>query len=222
MPPPPPPPAGGPCVPAEAQRQAQRTRRGPGLPPLRDGCVPHSPCLLAGACLQADACCHRLPWSLPLQLAFSAHRLPPHARHRRHTYLSDRRGAAVAGAAAAGRSHFERRPHDTHPQHRSAAGVAPHTCCTTGGRLDHLPFTRALPVVHTQCPSSPHHCCRPLCLLPLPPGYCDTQLLSHPLSLLRMRLAAGAVDLALQAPPSAVGAVVSKPGELHVTPLATA
>ena len=109
----------------------------------------------------------------------------------------------------------------THNTGPSAACVAAHCCCTTCGRLDHLTRKPALPAAHTPSPSSPQHCCLPLCLLPLPPGYCDTQLLSHPLSRLRMRLAAGAVDLALQAPPSAVGSVVSKPGERHATSLAT-
>lgn len=44
------------------------------------------------------------------------------------------------------------------------------------------------------------------------PDYCATQLLMHPLSQRRLRLAAGALDIVLQPPPSAVGAVVSKSG----------
>ena len=61
--------------------------------------------------------------------------------------------------------------------------------------------------------------CHPGCLLLHLPsfssaaGYCDTQLLSHPLSRQRLRLVAGAVEIALQAPPSAVGALVGKSGE---------
>ncbi|KAI7836546.1 hypothetical protein COHA_009611 [Chlorella ohadii] len=45
------------------------------------------------------------------------------------------------------------------------------------------------------------------------PDYCGAQLLTHPLSQRRLRLAAGALDIVLQPPPSAVGAVVTKSGK---------
>jgi len=43
--------------------------------------------------------------------------------------------------------------------------------------------------------------------------YCGTQLLTHPLSQRRLLRAAGALDIVLQPPPSAVGAVVTKSGK---------